>query len=88
MGAYLTNVISALGITPISKKCCRSAPSPPTLVTVAVFPIGNSLSFMLLYDSLSAIGRTNAASDRHRYGLQPFIGMYYKGFRETCQYIS
>lgn len=46
MGAYFTIVTSPCGISPISRKCCRSAPSPPTDLIVAVFPIGNSRNVM------------------------------------------
>src|SRR5699024_11283436 len=44
IGAYFTMVTSPLGISPISRKCCLSAPSPPTDFMVAVFPIGRSFN--------------------------------------------
>ena len=44
IGASLITVISAPGITPISRKCWRRAPSPPTLSMRADEPALSSLS--------------------------------------------
>ena len=49
IGASFTTVTETPGITPISRKCCLSAPSPPTTVTTAVFPISRSLSVILCH---------------------------------------
>ena len=42
--ASLTSVTSTPGIRPISRKCWRSAPLPPTVSTTALFPICNSFN--------------------------------------------
>ena len=47
MGAYFFIVTSVPGITPISRKCWRNAPSPPTAVITAVRPISRSFNVML-----------------------------------------
>ena len=38
IGANFTMVISAPGMIPISRKCCRKAPSPPTFSTIQLCP--------------------------------------------------
>ena len=44
IGASFTMVTSAPGIIPISRKCWRSAPVPPTLRITALFPICSSFN--------------------------------------------
>ena len=44
MGASCTTVTSEPGMTPISRKCWRSAPSPPTFVMMAGLPMAASRS--------------------------------------------
>ena len=48
-------VTSPLGISPMSRKCCRRAPSPPTDLIVAVLPIGSSLNDVIAASSLSFV---------------------------------
>ena len=48
IGANFTIVTSAPGMRPMSRRCWRSAPSPPTDCTVAVFPTGSSFSVIFL----------------------------------------
>ena len=55
---YFTIVTSAPGISPISRKCCRNAPSPPTIVSVALFPIGKSFNVIVCFPSPSSINTT------------------------------
>lgn len=49
IGAVLIRVTCVLGISPISKKRRRSAPSPPTALIVAVCPIFSSSSVILCF---------------------------------------
>ncbi len=53
IGANLTIVTSAPGISPISRKCCLNAPSPPVDIISAVLPISSSFSVILI--SLSGL---------------------------------
>ena len=43
-GVYLISLTSIPGITPMTRKCCLSAPSPPTVQMVADCPSFKSLS--------------------------------------------
>ncbi len=51
IGAYFTTVISAPGITPMSRKCCLSAPSPFSLLTLTLSPIFTSFKVFTCFSS-------------------------------------
>ena len=45
-GASFTRVTAAPGMTPISSRCCRRAPSPPTAVIRPLWPMARSFTVM------------------------------------------
>jgi hypothetical protein len=49
IGAYFTRVTGTPGSTPMSRKCWRREPFPPTLRIVAVCPIFSSARFIFFY---------------------------------------
>lgn len=44
IGANFTTVTSAPGIIPMSRKCCRNAPFPPTVRITALLPVSSSFN--------------------------------------------
>lgn len=48
IGAYFTVFTVVHGIIPMSRKCCLSAPVPPTEIILADLPVCSSLSFIFI----------------------------------------